>query len=74
MIREDIVIDHSRSNLLHTVLLLGSMMGLLALLGFLLSGTTGVVMALAAGVFLFFFGPRISPQLLLRMYRARALS
>ena len=72
--KQDVVVSHDFRNWLHTVLLLGSMLALLALLGWLVGGQTGVLWALILGGILVIFGQQVSPQLVLRMYRARPLS
>lgn len=72
--KQDVVVSHDFRNWLHTVLLLGSMLALLALLGWLVGGQTGVIWALILGGILVLFGQQVSPQLVLRMYRARPLS
>jgi heat shock protein HtpX len=62
---------HKLRNLLQSVVL-GGMVGLLAFCGWLLFGPDGVVgMGLGAALALA-FAPRISPQMVLRLYRARA--
>jgi heat shock protein HtpX len=65
---------HKLRNLAQSVLLLGGMVGLLAACGWLLLGPDGLVgMALGAALALI-FGPKISPQMVLRLYAARALA
>lgn len=64
---------HKIRNGVQSVLLLGGMIGLLALCGWLVFGPDGLVgMGLGAALALP-FSPRISPQMVLRMYRAREL-
>ncbi len=65
---------HKVSNLLHSVLLLGGMVGLLALCGWIIAGAEGVLWAFAAGAFSLLFSPRVSPRLVLGMFGARRLS
>lgn len=72
--KQDVVVNHDFRNWLHTVLLLGSMLALLALLGWLVAGRTGILWAVILGGILVFFGQQVSPQLVLRMYRARPLT
>lgn len=72
--KQDVVGSHDFRNWLHTVLLLGSMLVLLALLGWLVGGQTGIIWSLILGGILVFFGQQVSPQLVLRMYRARPLT
>jgi heat shock protein HtpX len=72
--KQDVVVNHDFRNWLHTMLLLGSMLALLALLGWLVAGRTGILWAVILGGILVFFGQQVSPQLVLRMYRARPLT
>jgi heat shock protein HtpX len=58
---------HKIRNVVHSILLLGGIILLLGLCGWVLFG-----MALGAAL-AFAFSPQISPQLVLRMYRAREL-
>jgi heat shock protein HtpX len=67
------LLGHKMYNLLQSVLLLGGMALLLMLLGWLIAGVVGVGVA-AVGVVLLLSSQRVSPQLILRMYRARPLS
>ena len=64
---------HKLRNLAQSAILLGGMVGLLALCGWMLFGPDGVVgMALGSALALA-FSPKISPALVLRLYRAREL-
>lgn len=60
-------------NLLHTLVLLGGMAGLFALLGWVLAGAEGLWIFLALGLVLFALSPRVSPRLILRLYGAHRL-
>jgi heat shock protein HtpX len=65
---------HKLRNLLQSALLLGGMVGLLALCGWLFFGPEGVLgMGLGAALGLA-FAPGISPHMVLRLYRARELT
>jgi heat shock protein HtpX len=65
---------HKFRNLFHSILLLGGIVGLLALCGWLLFGPDGLVgMALGAAIALA-FSPTISPRMVLRLYRAREIA
>jgi heat shock protein HtpX len=65
---------HKLRNLVHSILLLGGIVGLLALCGWLLFGPDGLVgMALGAAIALA-FSPTISPRMVLRLYRAREIA
>jgi heat shock protein HtpX len=50
------------------------MLALLVLLGWLVAGQTGIIWAVILGGILVLFGQQVSPQLVLRMYRARPLT
>ncbi len=60
-------------NYLHSIILLAGMMVLLSLIGWLLAGPPGVVWFLLVGVFLFISAPRLTPQFILRLHRAKIL-
>ena len=65
---------HKLRNLLQSAILLGGMVGLLALCGWVLFGPDGLLgMALGSALALA-FSPKISPALVLRLYRARELT
>ncbi|MEM7130199.1 MAG: zinc metalloprotease HtpX [Chloroflexota bacterium] len=66
--------NHRIRNVLHSILLIVAMLALLALLGYSLFGTTGLVWMMIIGLILLFVGQRISPQLVMRLYNARPLS
>jgi len=72
--REDRIIRHKFRNLFHTALLLAGMILLLAILGLLLAGVSGLVWASVLGLIFLLFSQQVSPQLVLRMYKARPLS
>jgi heat shock protein HtpX len=61
------------SNLVQSILLLGGMALLLALLGWSIAGSAGLLFV-AAGMLLLGMGPQLSPRVLLRMHRARPLT
>jgi heat shock protein HtpX len=65
---------HKLRNLVQSAILLGGMVGLLALCGWVLFGPDGLLgMALGSALALA-FSPKISPGLVLRLYRARELA
>lgn len=72
--RQEIVGSHDFRNWLHTTLLLLSMILLLILLGWLIGGRSGIVWAMILGGISLLWGQQASPQLILRMYRARPLT
>jgi heat shock protein HtpX len=55
------------------LLLLAGMVALLSACGWIVAGPEGIVWALIAGGVSLVFSPRISPRLILRLYRARPL-
>ncbi len=65
---------HKLRNLLQSALLLGGMVGLLTVCGWLLFGPDGVVGMAAGAALALVFGPRISPHMVLRLYAARELA
>ncbi len=60
-------------NVGQSVLLLGGMALLLALLGWAIAGSVGLLVA-AGGMVLLLIGPQLSPRVILRMYRTRPLT
>lgn len=65
---------HKVRNVVHSILLLGGIVALLALCGWVLFGPGGLIgMALGAALALA-FSPTISPGMVLRLYRAREIS
>ena len=65
---------HRHQNRFHTIMLLGGMALLLALLGWTLFGLSGLIMAASAAILFALISPSISPQVILRMYKARQLN
>lgn len=72
--KQDVVGSHDLRNRLHSLLLLISMLLLLVFLGWLIAGQQGIIWAIVLGGLSLFFGGQASPQLVLRMYRARPLT
>jgi len=68
------IINHRIINLAHTFLLFGGMVLLLALLGWSLAGTSGLVWASVLGGFFVYLSARAPSQLILRMSGARPLA
>lgn len=60
-------------NLAHAIVILGAMVLLLALVGWMLGGPGGVLVLLAMGMALTLFNPRVSGSLILRMQGAVSL-
>ncbi len=65
--------EHSLHNTLHSLLLVGAMLVIMALTGWLLAGPAGIVWLLLLGALLLMLTPRLTPQLVMRLYRARPL-
>ncbi len=65
--------NHRLQNLLQTLLLIGGMLGLVGLLGYLLGGTNGLVWAGLIGSAMMFLSGNASPRFLLRLLNARPL-
>jgi len=66
--------SHRVQNDLHTVLLIGGMAILLGLIGYLLFGAIGLVILVLGGIFFISAGPRVTPKLVLRMYKAKPVA
>jgi heat shock protein HtpX len=73
-IKMDLWESHAWRNYLHTIILLAAMGGYLALLGWLLFGLSGLIVFIVVGVVAALFNPGLSPQLVMRMYRATPIS
>jgi heat shock protein HtpX len=67
-------IRHAAINRLQTLALLIFLAGYLALLGWILWGGDGIFLLIVFGVVLVLFSPTSSPQLVMRLYRARPIS
>lgn len=65
---------HKRRNIVHTLALLATMLGLLSLCAWFLGGGTGVLWAFAMGAAVLLLTPKASPRLILRLYGAREVS
>ena len=62
------------NNLIYSVLLMGGMILVLSLLGWIIGGILGFMfLAILGGIFLF-ISPHVPPRLILRMYHARPLT
>jgi len=59
---------------LHIILLIAGMAMLLGLIGYLLFGTIGLVILVLGGIFFISAGPRVTPKLVLRMYKAKPVA
>ena len=68
------LLRHRLNNALHALLLLGGLGGLLMAIGWVLEGPTGLLWAGGMGLAALLLSPRVSPALILRMYRARPLA
>lgn len=64
---------HKLKNLIQSLLLLGGMGGLFALCGWLLLGFEGLVWIVGGAALGLAFSPRLSPRMILSLYRAREL-
>ena len=65
---------HKRNNTVQSLLLILTMVGVLGLLGWIIAGGNGLVVALVLCATLVLLAPRLSPWLVLRMYQARELA
>ncbi|MGE0845030.1 MAG: zinc metalloprotease HtpX [Flavobacteriaceae bacterium] len=64
---------HRLLNTLHTVLLVGGALALLAVTAWVYAGTTGILWALVLGGVIVWMARRVSPALILRLYKAEPL-
>ena len=65
------MLSHRIQNDLQTMLLISGMAILLGFSGYLLFGTIGLVILVVGGAFFIFAGPKVTPKLVLRMYKAK---
>ena len=65
---------HKVRNVVHSILLLGGIVALLALCGWVLFGSDGLIGMALGAVIALVFGPTISPGMVLRLYHAREIS
>lgn len=68
------VFSQNLKNWLHTAILIGGMLLLVAILGYALAGPSGLTWAVIIGGILLFFSQRISPQWVLNMYKAKPIT
>lgn len=73
MLASEIVKQHKLHNQVHTIVLFLGMLGLVALLGYLLAGKWGAVASVILAGFLMLLAPRISPKVVLKMYKAQQI-
>lgn len=73
-LQQDIIDQHDRANQRDTLLLLGGLGLLLATVGFVIGGITGMVWVMLFGAASLYFGRRFSPKVLMRMYDARPIT
>ncbi|SNB46031.1 zinc metalloprotease HtpX [Geobacter sp. DSM 9736] len=65
--------SHRLTNLFHTIILLGALLLLLALLGWSIAGVYGIIWAILVGILPLLASLRIFPALTLKMFNARPL-
>ncbi len=68
------MLSHRVQNDLHTILLIGGMAILLGLIGYLLFGKIGLLVLVVGGILFVSAGPRVTPKLVLRMYKAKPVA
>ena len=74
MIRRERVVKRKVTNFLQSALLITSMLGLLAAMGWSLAGNDGLLWLMLLGSLFLVLGPKVSPRLVLRLHHARPLS
>lgn len=73
--REPTLLKQSKlENILHSIVLLGTMFILLFVIGWVVAGTMGVLWAVVMGVILVISGSMISSSIILRLFQARLIS
>lgn len=66
--------EHRQRNLKHSVLLIAGIACVLAFAAYLMMGITGVLMAFCAVLLLAFAAPRVPPETVMKLYRAKRLT
>ena len=66
--------EHDRSNIGQSVMIISALAAILGLTGFVLYGTTGLMLALFLALILIFMSGRASPALVLKMYKAQPIA
>lgn len=66
--------NHKLKNLIHTLALFLCMSVILALLGFILAGVDGILLAVVSVLVILVFSPNISPAFILSLYGGKLLS
>lgn len=65
---------HKLTNIIQSLALVGGMVGLLGLLGWILAGLHGLIWTAILSAIFFALAPRLSPGMTLKMYGARAIA
>ena len=73
ILRKKAVESHQWWNTAQSILQLGTLTGLLSLLGWLLAGTLGIAFATGTVLCTLWFLPRVSPAILMRWHQGRLL-
>jgi heat shock protein HtpX len=60
-------------NIIQSILILGVMAIIFAVIGLMVAGVEGLIVAILIGTIIFLLGPSISPAMVLRIYKARLL-
>lgn len=69
----DFIDSNIRGNRVQSALLIGAMVCILAFIGLFLGGPLGAIIAIGLCLFAIVFGPTVTPQIILRMYRAQPI-
>ena len=69
----DFIDSNIRGNRWHSAVLVAGMIGILAFIGWFIAGTAGLVISTGLCLFTVVLGPAVSPQFVLRMYKAQPI-
>lgn len=72
-LNEESRVTHKRSNLYHSAVLIVGIGLLMSFSAWLLWGPAGILVAVAAVAVALAFGPKVSPELVMKLYRARPI-
>jgi len=69
----ELLLENKRTNRFQSAKLIGGMAAILAVMAVVIMGPWGAVIAIGIAVGITFFGPRVSPAIVLKMFKAQAI-
>ncbi len=74
MTRDKIYLKRKLYNILQSLLIIAMMMIIMSAVGILIAGIQGLIISVLLGIVLFAISPKLSPALVLKMYRSRPMA